>query len=131
MEDKDLQQLFQSFSPELPSDTFFMRALEANLQKVEFIRRQQAVARRQNRRAVVVAAATGFVAGVVFILIMPYITSFIAAASSQIPALLLSLASLSDILTVLSWSVVGIVTAGLSLSSYQLAMTLQTSVTSK
>lgn len=70
MEDKDLQKLFQSFQPELSSDSRFMDTLLANMKKVEFLRRQQEIARRQNRIAVAVAAVTGFVAGVVFMLVM-------------------------------------------------------------
>lgn len=125
MEDKDLQQLFQSFQPELSSDARFMSTLLANMQKVEFLKRQQEIARRQNRIAVAVAAVTGFISGVLFMLAMPYISAVLASLASGILSVLPSVASLPEILSVFTWLVIGLITVSLSLSSYQLTLSLQ------
>jgi len=124
MEDKDLQKLFQSFQPELSSDSRFMDTLLANMKKVEFLKRQQAIARRQNRIAVAVAAVTGFVAGVVFMLVMPYVSAFLLAVAAHIPSVLPSIANVSGILSVVTWFMVGLITVTLSVSSYRLTVTL-------
>lgn len=125
MEDKDLQKLFQSFQPALSSDSRFMDTLLANMKKVEFLRRQQEIARRQNRIAVAVAAVTGFVAGVVFMLVMPYISAFLATLASSIRPSLPDVADVPGILPILTWLIVGLITVALSVSSYQLTVTLQ------
>lgn len=125
MEDKDLRQLFQSFQPELSSDTRFMSTLLANMQKVEFLRHQQEIARRQNRIAVTVAAVIGFISGVLFMLAMPYISAFIATLASRIPSSLPALADVTGILPLLTWLIVGLITVTLSVSSYQLTLSLQ------
>lgn len=127
MEDKDLQKLFQAFQPDLSSDSGFMSTLLANMQKVELLKRQQEVARRQNRIAVAVAAVTGFIAGVVFMLILPYISGGLAFAAKQFAPSMRIFASITDILPVLSWIIVGIATVFLSISSYQFTLSLQTS----
>lgn len=125
MEDKDLRQLFPSFQPELSSDTRFMSTLLANMQKVEFLRHQQEIARRQNRIAVTVAAVIGFISGVLFMLAMPYISAFIATLASRIPSSLPALADVTGILPLLTWLIVGLITVTLSVSSYQLTLSLQ------
>lgn len=127
MEDKDLQKLFQSFQPELSSESRFMSTLLANMKKVEFLRRQQEIERRQNRIAVAIAAVTGFISGVIFMLAMPYISAILASAAKQISPTMHIFASITDILPVLSWIIVGITIVFLSISSYQFTLSLQTS----
>lgn len=124
MEDKALQKLFQSFQPELSSDSRFMDTLLANMKKVEFLRRQQEIARRQNRIAVAVAAVAGFISGALFMLAMPYISSFLATIVCYFPSLS-GLADVPGILSLFTWLVVGLITVTLSVSSYQLTVTLQ------
>lgn len=127
MEDKDLQKLFQSFQPELSSESRFMSTLLANMKKVEFLRRQQEIERRQNRIAVAIAAVTGFISGVIFMLAMPYISALLASAAKQISPTMHIFTSITDILPVLSWIIVGITIVFLSISSYQFTLSLQTS----
>lgn len=127
MEDKDIQLLFQSYRPKLSSDQRFMSTLIANMQKVEFLKRQQEAARRHNRVAVAVAAVTGFLAGVVFMLLMPYISAFLDLFAGQFLSAFRIAVSLSASIPVLSWIIVGMTTVFLSISSYYAALFLQKS----
>lgn len=125
MEDKDIQQLFQAYQPKLSSEREFMSTLTASMRKVEFLKRQQEAVRRQNRIAVAVAAVTGFVAGVVFMLLMPYISAFIDSVAGEFFSVFRILGDTADPVPVLSWVIVGMTTVLLSISSYHVALSLQ------
>lgn len=127
MEDKDIQQLFRNYQPELSSDQQFMSSLIASMEKVEFIKRQQETARRQNRIAVAVAAVTGFLSGVVFMLLMPYISAYLDLFAGQISAALRFADILSGPVPALSWIIAGMTTVFLSISSYYAALSVQKS----
>lgn len=125
MEDKDIQQLFQAYQPKLPSDREFMSVLMSNLRKVEFLKREQEVMRRQNRIAVAVSAVTGFMTGVVFMLLMPYISAFIDSVAGEFFSVFRILGEAAAPVPVLSWITVGMTTVLLSISSYHVALSIQ------
>lgn len=75
MEDDKLKQLFSDFNPPLSDDGLFMSRLESRLDSVELVRRQHAVLRRRRTIAVAISAVAGFVTGVIFTLLLPYIAS--------------------------------------------------------
>lgn len=125
MEDKDIQQLFQAYQPKLSSEREFMSTVTASMRKVEFLKRQQEAVRRQNRIAVAVAAVTGFVAGVVFMLLMPYISAFIDSVAGEFFSVFRILGEAADPVPVLSWVIVGMTTVLLSISSYHVALSIQ------
>lgn len=125
MEDKDIQQLFQAYQPKLSSDREFMSMLTASMRKVEFLKRQQEAVRRQNRIAVAVSAVTGFMTGVVFMLLMPYISAFIDSVSGEFFSVFRILGEAADPVPVLSWITVGMTTVLLSISSYHVALSIQ------
>lgn len=125
MEDKDIQQLFQAYQPKLSSEREFMSMLTASMRKVEFLKRQQEAVRRQNRIAVAVSAVTGFMTGVVFMLLMPYISAFIDSVAGEFFSVFRILVEAADPVPVLSWITVGMTTVLLSISSYHVALSIQ------
>lgn len=125
MEDKDIQQLFQAYQPKLSSEREFMSMLTASMRKVEFLKRQQEAVRRQNRIAVAVSAVTGFMTGVVFMLLMPYISAFIDSVAGEFFSVFRILGEAADPVPVLSWVIVGMTTVLLSISSYYVALSIQ------
>lgn len=106
MEDNKIKDLFQSFQPELSSDTLFLSRLKKNMEAIEAVKRHTAALHRRNRIAVVVAALSGFVIGVAFTLLLPLMEDLTATVSISIPSIGISAISIN-------WQIVGwLVTAG-------------------
>lgn len=73
--DDMLQSLFDGFRPRLSSDAAFMQRLTRRLETVEALRRENQELRRRSRKALGIGAFIGFVAGLLFSLIIPYIAT--------------------------------------------------------
>ncbi len=124
MEDDKIKDLFAAFTPELTSDTGFMRRLERNMEAVEIVKRRNAEVRRSNRRAVVLAALTGFVCGVVLTLLMPFISPLIVSAAGALRLPFIDAEAISSVANIVCWIIVGAAAVAASLSTYESAMSV-------
>lgn len=72
--DKTLEQLFESFNPDLGSSDAFMSSLNRKLEAVEYVKQMQASQQVRHKRALLIAFGAGMVASLVliaFILLLP------------------------------------------------------------
>ncbi len=76
MEDDKIRDLFSAFDPGLSSDIRFMDKLQRNIEAVDEVRRQVATNRRRNRIALAAAVLSGFVAGVVLMVLVQMFGDF-------------------------------------------------------
>ena len=126
MEEDKLKDLFKSYDPELSSSRVFLERLERNLNVVELIHRDNASVLKRNRIAVAIASVAGFITGVVFSLLLPYIEVFVNYLLSS----LLSAFRLPDVLygnQVVSWLLVGAISVLVGLNTYTITLSIQPS----
>lgn len=121
MNDDKLRNLFAGYEPEMQNDAVFMARLERNLRAVEFIREKNAAAKRNNRVAMAIACVVGFLAGGLFITVMPYITQWLNGLSLAGIFPSLQPEQIANVLTCCLWCVG---TVALTLSSYDIALGL-------
>ncbi len=124
MDNDKYKDLFDDFRPELTPDFSFIGRLEEKLDSVEFIREQQRNVARSNRRALAVAAAVGFAVGIVFMLIMPFISDMAAnmqtrAEGNEVLELLL------DNYQIIMGLVICVTSAFTALNAYEISLSLQ------
>lgn len=119
-DDKRLQQLFEDYHPALDSDDRFMRRVRQQLAVVDMLRREQAALKARSRKAIAAAAVAGFVAGVTFTIMLPYVGSLAAHIHSLIP--LLDYDMISQALNVLTWLIVGVTSVAVALNTYETVM---------
>ena len=128
MEEERIKDFFHGYDPELSSGIAFMERLERNLDAVEMIHRENEAAMKRNRIAVAVAAAAGFITGVVFTLIFPYIKALIQSMMATV----LTEFRLSDnlqceyVMTV-SWLLIGGISVLVALNTYNLTLACRAS----
>ena len=123
MEEERIKEFFRGYDPELSSGIAFMERLERNLDAVEMIHRENESAMKRNRIAVAVAAAAGFITGVVFTLIFPYIKALI----QSVMAAVMTEFRLSDNLQceyvmTISWLLIGGISVLVALNTYNLTL---------
>ena len=123
MEDDRLKDLFGNFDPELSSGTAFVDKLRRNLDSVEIVRRQTAELHRRNRKAVLIAACVGFIAGVLFSLILPYISHAMLSLQLALPQGSV-LKAVADNYLVITWLLFGTATAFISVNAYDVALSM-------
>lgn len=68
--DKTLEQLFESFNPDLGSSDAFMSSLTRKLEAVEYIKQMQEAQKLRYKRALLVAFGAGMVASLVLIAVI-------------------------------------------------------------
>lgn len=90
MEEDKIRDIFQSYTPPLTDSSRFMAKLEERMALVEMIKRQNEELRRNNRLSIIIAAVAGFIAGVAFTLLMPWLSGVTAKfvntfSHSQLP----------------------------------------------
>lgn len=126
MNDYKLRNLFADYEPEMQNDAMFMARLERKLRAVEFIREKNAAAKRNNRVAMAIACAAGFLAGGLFISVMPYLTQWLNSLSLAgiFPSLRPEQISPEQISNVLTCCLGCVGTVALTLSSYDIALGL-------
>lgn len=124
MEDKDLKDLFQSYAPDIESDTSFIYKLERAMDSVEMIRDRQQLVRRRQRRAMAVAAAVGFLSGVIASIVLPL---FGASPLSYDPTCHLQVECMSNLMVspIYYWAFIGIISVLMTFTSYDLTLGLQ------
>ena len=123
MEEERIKDLFKDYAPDLSSSMDFMQRLERNLDAVELIHRENAAVMKRNRLAVRIASCAGFLTGVIFTLLFPYIKSLIQSLSASIQASC-NLPYSLDGLQVIPWLAVGAVSVFVALNTYHLATVL-------
>lgn len=123
MEEDKIKDLFSSYDPELSSSLAFMERLERNMEAVEFIHRENEAIMKRNRMAVAIASVAGFVTGVIFTLLFPYISALVETLTGSI----LATCRIPDPfygIQIISWLLVGGVSVFVALNTYTLTASL-------
>ncbi|MBD5262119.1 MAG: hypothetical protein HDS38_08330 [Bacteroides sp.] len=119
MEEERIKDLFKDYAPDLSSSMDFMQRLERNLDAVELIHRENAAVMKRNRLAVAIASCAGFLTGVIFTLLFPYINSLIQSLSESIQASCNIPYSLNG-MQLIAWLAVGAASVFVALNTYSL-----------
>lgn len=119
MNDDKLKQLFDNFSPQLPSDQEFISRLESRLDSVEMIRRHNLLLQKRNRRALILASAAGFIAGIMFTLAIPYLNSLISGLAAAATSSFITGAMIVNV-NIISWFLSAAMSVAVALSVYEL-----------
>lgn len=82
--DKELEKLFSSAITEFPDNDRFMNQLSAQLDKVEYLKRIQQEQKRRLRRNLVLAFASGALAMLAVLLLLPILPSDVQIIESII-----------------------------------------------
>jgi len=119
-EDDKIREMFQSFQPELSSDSLFMSRLKRNMESVEMVKQYERTMRRRNRIAVCVAACVGFVMGVLLTLLMPLIADAVTTFAISIPNH--GLLDVNVNWQALGWVATGLVSVFTAINAYELTV---------
>lgn len=126
MEEERLKDLFQAYNPRLSSSMDFMERLDRNLNAIEFIHKEKAAVRKRNRVAVVAAAAAGFMTGVIFTLLFPYINALIQSmmvaltTECRLPENLYG-----EYAMTISWLLIGGISVFVAINTYNITVALR------
>lgn len=123
MEEEKIKDMFRKYDPDLSSSMAFMERLERNLNAVEMIHRENNAVMRRNRLAVALAACAGFISGVIFTLLLPYITDMIESGLEAIEGL----GTYSDFSVypqVISWCIIGAISVFIAVNTYDISLSL-------
>lgn len=120
MEDDKIKAIFQSYQPELTSDTLFLSRLKRSMNAVELVKQHTEKSRRNNRIAVIVAALTGFVSGIIMTLFLPLINEVIASLGIYMEKF--ELIDMTFILQCLGWIMVGGVCVLSAINAYEITL---------
>lgn len=123
MEDDKIKSLFSTFEPELSSDFRFMRNLEEKLDSVEIVKQHNAEARTRSKKAMTFAALAGFVVGLLFSLILPYISRVVSDWQKTLPNES-DLNILADNVSVIAWILILGTAVFVALNTYELSLSL-------
>lgn len=124
MEEDKISRIFRGYDPKLSSSRAFMERLERNLDAVEMIHRENEAVMRRNRIAIAVAAFAGFVSGMLFTLLLPYLTAMIRSGMQSIPGIVGQHIS-SGYPQALSWIIIGACSVFIAVNTYDIALSLQ------
>lgn len=119
MQEDTLKDIFKNYEPELSSRMDFMNRLERNLDAVELIHKENANAMKRNRLAVIAASASGFISGILFSLLIPFINQFISELCSRITTDIQLLNKIADYQQVAMWLIIGGISVIISLYTYK------------
>lgn len=119
MQEDTLKDIFKNYEPELSSRMVFMNRLEKNLDAVELIHKENANAMKRNRLAVIAASASGFISGILFSLLIPFINQFISELCSRITTDIQLLNKIADYQQVAMWLIIGGISVIISLYTYK------------
>lgn len=119
MQEDTLKDIFKNYEPELSSRMDFMNRLEKNLDAVELIHKENANAMKRNRLAVIAASASGFISGILFSLLIPFINQFISELCSRITTDIQLLNKIADYQQVAMWLIIGGISVIISLYTYK------------
>ncbi|MDE6022979.1 MAG: hypothetical protein K2G13_05695 [Muribaculaceae bacterium] len=119
MQEDIIKEIFNDYEPELSSRMDFINRLERNLDAVELIHKENAIAMKRNKLAVAVASAAGFTSGIIFSLLIPYINQLISEISSRISTDIQLLNKIADYQHVAMWLIIGGISVLISLYTYK------------
>lgn len=119
MQEDTLKDIFKNYEPELSSRMDFMNRLERNLDAVELIHKENANAMKRNRLAVIAASASGFISGILFSLLIPFINQLISVLCSRITTDIQLLNKIADYQQVAMWLIIGGISVIISLYTYK------------
>ena len=126
MEEDKIKDIFNGYDPDLSSSFAFMERLARNMDAIEFIHKENAAVLKRNRIAVATAAAAGFITGVVFTLIFPYINVLIQSMMAAVMTeFLLPENFCGEYAMIVSWLFIGGISVFVSLNTYNLTLTLR------
>ena len=120
MEEDKIKDLFQDFQPRLSSDTLFLSGLKKHMEAVALVKRHAAAARRRNRIAVAVAALSGFVAGVIFTLLMPLLGDRASALKFSLPSI--GIPSVTFDSQIITWTIMAALSVTIAVNAYEITL---------
>ena len=126
MEEEKIKDIFSNYDPELTSSPAFIERLEHNLDTVELIHTENAAVMKRNRVAVAVAACAGFLSGILFTLLLPYLMNMfqsLIATFSGVTVLNINPAYTQA----LSWILIGAVSVFIAVNAYEITLSLRPS----
>ena len=116
-EDKDLKALFSNYRPVIPDSDMFLRRLTEKAAALEGIRDYHINVRRRNRVAILAAAGAGFLTGVIFTLLFPWILRLCSAAAELLTELSIHL-PVRDFALIVTWCIIAGMVVLISLTTY-------------
>ena len=126
MEEERIKDLFQEYDPLLSSSMDFIECLERNLDTMEIIHRENAAAMKRNRIAVAAAAAAGFITGVIFTLMFPYIKALIQSMMAAVlTEFCLPYTHPTEYAMTISWLLIGGISVFSALNTYNIILALR------
>lgn len=125
MEEDRLKDIFNKYEPELSSLMDFMQRLEQNLNAVEMIHKENERSMKRNRLAVYMASATGFVAGALFSMFLPWLDGLLTSLRLHIASLLPGINDYAGYQPVAAWLIVGAVSVFSAVYSYDILISLR------
>lgn len=120
METDDLKTLFDNFNPELSDSKKFMDTISKQLRAMDVVKAEARAMRSMNRKAVAVAAAAGFVAGVLFTLLVPLAANWLSSIILGLKHA--SVEQTSTISSTLCWLIAAAGTTMAALQAYDFTM---------
>lgn len=82
-ENDNFSELFKGFDPEMGSDSDFMSRLERSLTTVDMVMENNRRYVRAGRRLALLSGLVGFVAGVIFMLLLPYFSAMYTSVGAS------------------------------------------------
>jgi tetrahydromethanopterin S-methyltransferase subunit F len=129
-EDDEIKKIFARFEPDISPDNAFMNRLLRNMEMVEDVKRQNLVLRKNDKIAMAVASLVGFVVGIVFTLVSPYVTEMLSMIQAA-----MSLTTESLIITtglvVISYALIGLISLVMVRYAYTTTFSLLRKIYSK
>lgn len=123
MEEDRIKELFREYDPELSSSKAFINRLERHLDAVEMIHRENAAVMKRNRVAVIAAACAGFISGMIFTLLLPYLVDIVGYFIETLTGLLGN-NGFYGYHQAISWIFVGAVSVFVALNTYDITLSL-------
>lgn len=124
MKEDELSEIFRNFNPEMPSGSNFMSRLEGRLDAVEMVKQRNAQTIRNTRIAAILAAVAGFIAGMLTMLFMPWITTTAQAMLEAVQIHTVLRLSATESLPIFGWLATGLMALLTALTTYSLALPL-------
>lgn len=121
MEEDKLKKIFDDYDPKLTSDSAFLLRLRRNMDSVEIVRQKNMELRKESRKAVMFAGGAGFVAGIVFALLLPGILEIVTRLFSMLPDNIRIGTNETASLTT-SWMLIGILILFITYQAYELSL---------
>lgn len=78
MDDNKLKSLFSEFNPELLSDVEFLSKLNNSLITIDLIKQHLTDTRLRNKLALVIGLVAGFIVGIMFSILLPYLKDIVS-----------------------------------------------------